>query len=51
MPIQIDLRNYVKQFVDLGSESYEKKKMRIVFQVAAVALFVLVAWKLLYRRK
>lgn len=50
MAIHLDLQNYVRQFVDMGSESYEKKTMRVAIKFTALALFVLLVWKLLIRR-
>jgi hypothetical protein len=46
----IDLANFVRQFIDYGSESYEKRTTRIALQIACIAIFVLVIWKFLYRR-
>jgi hypothetical protein len=47
MSFSIDWEKYVRDIVDLGSESYEQKQMRIVFKVACVALFVIVVWRFL----
>ena len=45
--MKIDWNKYVRDLVDLGSESYERKQMRIVLKVACVAVFVVVVWRFL----
>ena len=47
MSFSIDWGKYVRDIVDLGSESYERKQMRIVLKAACVAVFVIVVWKFL----
>jgi len=47
MPFSIDWNKYVKDIVDLGSESYEQRKLKLVFKIALVAVFVIVVWRFL----
>ena len=45
----IDWGKEIRELVDMGSESYERKVTRIFLKAAAIVLFVVVAWKLIQR--
>jgi hypothetical protein len=43
----LDLQNAFRKLIDYGSESYETRITRTALKIGAIALFVLVVWKLL----
>ena len=43
----LDLGNALRSIIDYGSESYETRTTRMALKIGAIALFVLVVWKLL----
>jgi len=47
--MSIDLARVVRDLVDSGSETYEKKMTRFALKAGAIALFLIVVWKLLSR--
>jgi hypothetical protein len=47
--MSVDLARIVRELVDSGSETYEQKMTRMALKVGAIALFLIVVWKLLTR--
>jgi hypothetical protein len=43
----LDLQNVLVGIIDQGSESYESRTTRLALKIGAIALFVIVVWKLL----
>ena len=43
----IDWNKYVRDIVDLGSESYEQRKTKMILKIVCAAVFVIVVWKFL----
>ena len=43
----IDWESKLRTLVDLGSLSYEQRVARTALKVGAIALFVIVAWRLI----
>lgn len=47
MSFSIDWDKYVRDIVDLGSESYEQRKTKMIIKIVCVVVFVIVVWRLL----
>ncbi len=45
--MSIDWNKYIRDIVDLGSESYEQRMTKLAIKIGCVALFVIVVWRLL----
>jgi len=43
----LDVGNALRKIIDYGSESYETRTTRTALKIGAIALFILVVWKLL----
>lgn len=45
--MSIDWAKEIRSIVDLGSVSYEQRVTRTAIKIGAIALFIIVAWKVI----